>query len=166
MPETDTSIKLYTGPNLSLSDCSLLGAGRQPSGVWSEKTSERRERFVIWLLYRSFPCCFTSQGPPPNRAAWCLLCRSIHALSASSTSECRVNFRVLDESRYLKFSYRTIKFSKINIPKSEQTLQIDKLTQSQHFQEKVMCNSWQDYDSQTSYTLTMEMLCHKTKIFV
>ena len=43
--------------------------------------------------------------------------RSIHALSALSTSECRVNFRVLDETRYLKFSYREIKFSKINIPR-------------------------------------------------
>jgi len=31
-------------------------------------------------------------------------------------SECRVKFRVLDESRGLKFSYREIKFSKINIP--------------------------------------------------
>jgi len=37
--------------------------------------------------------------------------------------ECRVKFRVLDESRDLKFSYREIKFSKINIPKRHYTNQ-------------------------------------------
>jgi len=43
--------------------------------------------------------------------------RSIHAqVSASSMPECCVKFRVLDEFRDLKFSYREIKFSKNNIP--------------------------------------------------
>jgi len=107
-PETDASINCTHGPA-----CQSLGpftVGRGTTAVWRlvwKDESERRERFVIWL-HRSFPWRCTSQGPPPNHscAAWCLLCRSIHALSASSTSECHVNFRVLDESRDLKFSYR------------------------------------------------------------
>jgi len=39
-------------------------------------------------------------------------------------------FRVLDESRYLKFSYREIKFSKINIPSNYPTVNVVQASQS------------------------------------
>jgi len=49
-----------------------------------------------------------------------------------TVSECRVEFRVLDESRDLKFSYREINFSKSNIPNQNIS------TISNKFKNKVM----------------------------
>jgi len=91
-----------------------------PSGLIRQRlqlqcTWQRRAWFVIWHLLLLFPGAATQPQ---------LRCCSIHALSASSMPECRVKFRVLDESRDLKFSYWEIKFSKINIPSRVDSLRV------------------------------------------
>ena len=118
-----TSTKLYTWPNLSArAGCSLLGTVCDEPGTTAVCLSGlTRHKYMgetgalCNLTSLQLPVIALPRGRPPTTAARRDV-HCIHALSASSTPECHIKFRVLDKSRDLNFSYREIKFSKINTP--------------------------------------------------
>jgi len=123
-PETDTSIKLYYCTHGST--CQSLGlfmVGRGTTAVWKSGLTRHEYMGETGALCNLTPLQLNLSLHYPGVAAQPQLCSVMSTVSQHSRvkcivhAECGVKFLVLDDSRDLKFSYREIKFWKINIPR-------------------------------------------------